>query len=97
MADFPPAHPGDTLRENFLSPLGLSRAELARALGIGTARSSEVVNGRRSVTPDLALRLARYFGTSPEFWLGLQSTYDLEAARDLHGAEIEARVRPRAA
>lgn len=97
MADFAPAHPGDVLREDFLLPLGLSQYALAKALGVPQIRISEVVNGKRAVTPDTALRLARYFGTSAEFWLGMQATYDLETARDRIGSEIEAQVRPRAA
>lgn len=97
MADFPPTHPGEVLREDFLKPLGMSQYALAKALDIPQVRVSEIVNGKRAITPDTALRLARYFGTSPEFWIGMQSTYDLELARDLVGAEIEAKVRPRAA
>lgn len=95
--DFASAHPGDVLREDFLKPLGLSQYALAKALGIGEMRVSEIVNGKRAVTPDTALRLARYFGTSAEFWLGMQATHDLEVARDKHGASIEARVVPREA
>ena len=97
MTDFPPTHPGEVLREDFLKPLGLSRNALAKALGVREARVGAIVNGKRAVTPDSALRLARYFGTSPEFWLGVQATYDLETARDRIGAEIEAAVKPRAA
>jgi addiction module HigA family antidote len=97
MADFLPAHPGEVLREDFLTPLGMSQYALAHALGVPEMRVSEIVNGKRAITPDTALRLARYFGTSPEFWMGLQSTYDLETARDKIGAEIEAKVHPRAA
>jgi antitoxin HigA-1 len=96
MADFAPTHPGDVLREDFLKPLGLSQYALARAIGVPQMRVS-VVNAKRAVTPDTALRLARYFGTSAEFWIGMQATYDLETARDRVGAEIEAQVRPRAA
>ncbi len=97
MADFAPTHPGEVLREDFLKPLGLSQYALAKALGVPQIRVSEVVNGKRAVTPDTALRLARYFGTTAEFWSGMQTTYDLEMARDKVGAEIEARVEPRAA
>lgn len=97
MADFPPTHPGEVLREDFLRPLGMSQYALAKALDVPQIRISGIVNGRRAITPDTALRLARYFATSPEFWLGMQATYDLETARDRVGAEIEARVRPRAA
>lgn len=97
MADFPPAHPGDVLREDFLKPLGLSQYALAKAIGVPQIRISEIVNGKRAITPDTALRLARYFGTSAEFWMGMQATYDLEMARDRIGKKINARVRPRAA
>lgn len=95
MADFAPAHPGEVLREDFLKPLGLSQYALAEALGVAQIRVSEIVRGRRAITSDTALRLARYFGTSPEFWVGMQATYDLEMARDRVGAQIEAQVRPR--
>jgi addiction module HigA family antidote len=97
MADFPPAHPGEVLREDFLKPLGLSQYALAKAIGVPQIRISEIVNGKRTITPDTALRLARYFGTSAEFWIGMQATYDLEMARDQIGKKINARVRPRAA
>lgn len=97
MADFAPAHPGEVLREDFLKPLGLSQYALAKAIDVPQIRVSEVVNGKRAITPDTALRLARYFGTSAEFWMGMQATYDLELARDQVGAEIESRVHPRAA
>ena len=97
MADFSPTHPGEVLREDFLKPLGLSQYALAKAIGVPQIRVSEVVNGKRAVTPDTALRLARYFGTSAEFWIGMQGTYDLEKARDQVGADIEAHVHPRAA
>ena len=97
MADFAPSHPGEVLREDFLKPLGLSQYALAKAIGVSQIRISEVVNAKRAVTPDTALRLARYFGTSAEFWIGMQATFDLETARDRSGAEIEAQVRLRAA
>lgn len=96
-ADFPPVHPGEVLREDFLRPLGMSQYALAKALAVPEHRISEIVNGKRAVTPDTALRLGRYFGTSAEFWLGMQTTHDLERARETRGAEIEATVRPRAA
>jgi antitoxin HigA-1 len=97
MTDFPPTHPGLVLQEDFLKPLGMSQYALAKALDVPQMRISDLVHGRRGITPDTALRLARYFGTSAEFWLGMQSTYDLESARDRIGVEIEARVHPRAA
>ena len=97
MADFPPAHPGEVLREDFLKPLGMSQYALAKALAVPEVRISEIVHGKRAVTPDTALRLARYFGTSAEFWFGMQASYDLELARERIGAEVEATVSPRAA
>jgi addiction module HigA family antidote len=97
MADFPPTHPGEVLRHDFLEPLAMSQYALAKALDVPEMRISDLVNGKRAVTPDTALRLARYFGTSPEFWLGMQQTYDLERTRDRVGAAIEATVEPRAA
>lgn len=72
-----PVHPGEVLREECLEPLGMSQTEAAERLGISYPRLNEVVNGRRSVTPDTALRLARLFGTEPEFWLKLQQAHDL--------------------
>jgi addiction module HigA family antidote len=97
MTDFPPAHPGEVLREDFLKPLEMSQYALAKALGVPEIRISEIVNAKRAITPDTALRLARYFGTSAEFWLGMQTSYDLELARGRVGAAIEATVHPRAA
>lgn len=97
MADFTPTHPGEVLREDFLKPLGMSQYALAKAIDVPQIRISAIVNGKRAITPDTALRLARYFSTSPEFWIGMQATYDLEMARDRVGAEIEARIHPRAA
>jgi antitoxin HigA-1 len=97
MADFAPTHPGEVLLEDFLKPLGMSQYALAKALGVPEMRISELVHGKRAITPDTALRLARYFGTSAEFWLGMQTTYDLELARERLGPRIDATVRPRAA
>jgi len=73
-----PVHPGEVLREEFLTPLELSQHRLALDIGVDSRRINEIVSGRRSVTANTALRLARYFNTSPEFWLGLQSQYDLD-------------------
>ena len=97
MADFPPVHPGTILAEDFMRPLGLSQYALARENGVPQIRISQVVNAKRAIPPDTALRLARYLGTSAEFWMGLQSGYDLEVARERAGAEIEKRIVPRAA
>ena len=97
MSDFAPAHPGDVLSEDFLKPLEMSQYALAKAIGVPQMRVSEIVHGKRAVTPDTALRLARYFGTSAEFWIGMQATYDLEIARDHVGSRIEAEIQPRVA
>ncbi|MGO4879460.1 MAG: HigA family addiction module antitoxin [Bryobacteraceae bacterium] len=76
----PPPHPGETIREDILAPLGMSVNQLAKALGITATRLNEIVRGRRGVTADTALRLAGYLGTLPEFWLGLQIEYDLRSS-----------------
>lgn len=97
MADFAPIHPGEVLREDFLKPYGMSQYALAKAIAVPQIRVSEIVRGTRAITPDTALRLARYFGTTPEFWLGMQATYDLERARDEVGEIVDSQVEPRAA
>jgi len=97
MPAFPPAHPGDVLAEDFLVPLGMSQNALAQAIGVPQMRISEIVRGKRGVTPDTALRLARYFGTTAEFWLTMQAIYDLEVARATVGRKIARAVKPRAA
>ena len=93
----PPIHPGETIREDILKPLGLSVNRLAMDLHVPVTRMNEIVNGRRSITADTALRLARYLGTSAQFWLNLQAKYDLEMAGDDLAARIEDEVRPRRA
>jgi len=93
----PPVHPGEILRLDFLRPLGLSQYRLAMATGIPQTRVSQIVKRRRGVTADTALRLGRFFGSSPEFWMNLQARYDLEVARDAVGARIEKKVVPFAA
>ena len=93
----PPVHPGEMLREDFLKPLGLSVNRLAMDLHVPVTRMNDIVRGRRSITADTALRLGKYFGTSPQFWLNLQSNYELELAQDLVGAQIESQVQPRQA
>jgi addiction module HigA family antidote len=77
-----PVHPGEILLEEFMQPLGLSQTRIGRDLGVSPRRINEIVHGKRSVTADTALRLSRYFGTSAEFWLGLQADYDLDTASD---------------
>jgi addiction module HigA family antidote len=84
----PNVHPGEVLREDFLKPLGLSQYRLAKALAIPESRISEIIHGTRSVTADTALRLARYFNTSHEVWLNLQSSYDVEEAQRVKGREF---------
>ena len=96
-ADFAPTHPGQVLLKDYLEPMGMSQYALAKAMGVAQIRIGQIVAGRRSITPDTALRLARYFGASAEFWLGMQQTYDLDLARDRVGATIEARIAPWAA
>jgi antitoxin HigA-1 len=78
----PPVHPGEALFHDFMQPLGLSRSALAKALGVTPMRVSQVVRGQRAITVDTALRLSRYFGTRPGWWLDLQTYYDLENAGD---------------
>jgi addiction module HigA family antidote len=91
----PPPHPGETILEDVIKPLGLSVNQLAKALGVTATRLNDIVRGRRGITADTALRLARYLGTSAEFWLGLQLDYDLRIARDAKQKDIERGVRPR--
>jgi addiction module HigA family antidote len=93
----PPVHPGETLREDFLKPLGLSMNRLAMDLHVPVTRITEIANGRRSISADTALRLARYFGGSPQFWVNLQANFDLEVAQETVGAEIRTQVKPRRA
>jgi addiction module HigA family antidote len=90
-------HPGEVLEEEFLQPLGMSVNALAMSLRVPATRIGAIVKGERSVTADTALRLARFFGTSAEFWMGLQTLHDLTKARRELGRTIERDVRPRAA
>jgi antitoxin HigA-1 len=90
----PPIHPGEMLREEFLVPMGLSANALAIAIGVPATRVSEIVNERRGITADTALRLGRYFHMTAEFWMGLQSDYDLELARYSTLQKITESVRP---
>ncbi|HEX4645597.1 MAG TPA: HigA family addiction module antitoxin [Verrucomicrobiae bacterium] len=84
----PPIHPGEILLHDFMEPLGLSQYALAKALGVTPMRVSQIVRGQRAITADTALRLSRYFGTRPGWWLDLQTFYDLEVAAD----ELEDRI-----
>jgi len=93
----PPIHPGEILREEFLKPMGLSVYEFANAIKVPRSRANDIVRGRRAITTDTALRLARYFGTTAEFWINLQARHDLDVAdRDLR-KKIEREIEPRAA
>jgi len=87
-----PIHPGEVLREEFLVPLGVNAHALAMELKVPAPRINDIVRERRSVTPDTALRLARYFGTTPQFWLNLQTSYDLKLAERESGEKIEREV-----
>ena len=92
-----PIPPGEILREEFMRPLGISINALARALAVPPNRIGAIVNGTRAITADTALRLGRYFGTSPELWLDLQSDYELRIARQTTGKTIESEVHTRVA
>jgi addiction module HigA family antidote len=81
MRKLPNVHPGEVLLQEFLMPMGISQNGLAKAIGVPPRRINEIVLGKRAVTADTALRLAHYFGTSEQFWMGLQASYDLEEAR----------------
>lgn len=89
----PPVHPGEVLAEDFMKPLGLTQYRVAKDIGVAALRISQIVRGQRSVTADTALRLARYFGTSPDVWLRLQAAYDLEVAQRQIGKRIEREVK----
>ena len=91
----PPIHPGETIKEDILVPLNMSVNQLAKALAVDAARLNEIVHGRRGITADTALRLARYLGTTAEFWTGLQADYELRVARREKLKRIERQVTPR--
>jgi addiction module HigA family antidote len=88
-----PLHPGEVLLEEFMKPMGLSQNKLGHDLGVSPRRINEIVLGKRSITADTALRLSRYFGNSPGFWMGLQMDYDLDLEIDSHLAQIEKEVK----
>src|SRR5277367_4053837 len=90
----PPIHPGEILRTEFMEPVQLSMNRLALDLHVPVTRIAEIVHERRSISPDTALRLARYFNTSAGFWMNLQTAYDLEVAQDKLARVIEREVRP---
>lgn len=87
-----PIHPGEVLLEEFLQPMGLSQNQLALAIRVPARRINEIIHGKRRITADTALRLARYFSMSPQFWLGLQMDYDLDMAEDTIGERLEREV-----
>jgi len=89
-----PIHPGEVLLEEFLKPMGLSQNRVALDIGVPARRINEIVLGKRRITADTALRLARFFGTSPQFWLGLQMDYDLDVTADSMASRLEREVRP---
>jgi len=88
-----PIHPGEILLEEFLNPMGISQYRLAKDINVDPRRINEIVHGRRAITADTALRLARYFGTSERFWLNLQARYDLEVQKEELGDRLEKEVK----
>ena len=88
-----PVHPGEVLLEEFLKPMGLSQNRVAINIGVPSRRINEIILQKRRITADTALRLARFFGTSPEFWLGLQAQYDLDVTSDELGERLEREVK----
>lgn len=90
----PNVHPGEVLLEEFLKPMGISQNRLAREISVPPRRVNEIVLGKRAITSDTALRLARYFGTSERFWLGLQVDFDLEEARNALADRLDREVKP---
>ena len=91
-----PVHPGEILLEEFLEPMGISQYRLAKDISVPPPRINEIVHGRRGITADTALRLARYFGTSEKFWLNLQTSFDLETEKERLGDRLEEEVLVRA-
>ena len=89
-----PVHPGEVLLEEFLVPMGLSQGRLAKDIHVPLRRVNEIVRGRRGITVDLALRFARYFGTSPELWQNLQSQYEMDVAKDSIWEKIKTTIKP---
>lgn len=89
----PPTHPGEMLLEEFLNPMALSQRDLAQAIGVPYQRINEIVNGRRGITPSTALRLAQFFGMSPDFWMNLQQRWDLYHARQDESQSLQ-KIKP---
>jgi len=92
--DFPPVHPGEILLEEFLKPMGISQYRLAESIRVPARRINEIVLEKRGITADTALRLSRFFGNSAQFWMNLQTRFELESARDLSASSIDREVRP---
>ncbi len=92
----PPVHPGEVLLEEFLGPMAISQYRLAHDVSVPPRRINEIVHGKRGISADTALRLARYFGTTEQFWLNLQTRYDLDVERDRLGDRLDREVTPRA-
>ena len=90
-----PVHPGEVLEAEFLEPMGLSQNRLALDIGVDARRINEIVLKKRAITANTALRLARYFGTTPQFWLGLQAEYDLDVEEEALGERLDVEVRAR--
>ncbi len=97
MRQMKPITPGEVLLEDYLKPLGVSQYRLAKSIKVPASRIHDVIHGRRAITAELALRLARFFGTDPQSWLNLQAHYDLECAESELGRQIAKEVTPRAA
>jgi antitoxin HigA-1 len=95
--DLPPVHPGEILKVDFLDPLGLNANALSKAIKVPRARLNDIIRGKRGVSADTAMRLARYFGVSAQFWMNLQSHYELEVAEEALGDRIGREIRPYAA
>jgi len=95
--DFPPVHPGEVLLEEFLKPMSISQYRLAESIHVPARRINEIVLEKRGITADTALRLSRFFGNSAQFWMNLQTRYELELARDLSALSIDREVRPHTA
>ncbi len=95
MAKLTPVHPGEILLEDFMKPLKLSASALAMALHVPSTRIGDIINGRRGITADTALRLARYFGTGPEVWMNLQKNYELQTVNEQFARTIRSEVKPR--
>ena len=95
--DFPPVHPGEILLEEFLKPMSMSQYRLAESIHVPARRINEIVLEKRGITADTALRLSRFFGNSAQFWMNLQTRYELESARNLSASSIDREVRPHAA